>query len=501
MKSVLRYAAVALCLAVLVGACEMGLGTETGDTARAPEDSPDVSAMGAKVTVPTVSSRLLSALNATYEPAASETGSVSTQALIFATGVELEVYRDGSLVNTVSVSDEEGLNDPGQGEPVLEVFVPIEEAGSNYTINASVYNSRVGSDPVVSGESNSFTVEAGQSTPVHIIATPVSPLVMDTDGATHTDISIVQTPYDFGPEGEEYDLVLTGIGGESWFESNMTGAEDRYARVLVDPDGDADTVMLIYEDDGTVVEGMMDPPPWSWGMFPTAAGGSGGTRGAFMGELEDGTEMTAYLGVVLLNRDGDTTPENFDVRLDYLERPRPDPFYGNVSPVSEEPDPVNFEPIQSGEEITQIVFRDESADEPNVHYFALEGIDWEADDLMEEIPVTVEITLDVLESMHLFEGFLGGEGDESYPLIAVMAGNTDSDESPRVYTALDDPDFGVVENADGSTTLSFVAQVETTADGSGYTPNLGAIAVSSTWEGNQFTLTWTAPGEALVTIE
>ncbi|MFP4011905.1 MAG: hypothetical protein ACLFUM_09395 [Spirochaetaceae bacterium] len=500
MKSVLRFAAVALCVAVLIGACDMGLGTGGGDSARAPEDSSDVSLTGARVTVPRVSDRLLSALNATYEPAAGDTGSVGTQALIFATTVELEVYSDGDRVDTVTVSDEDGLNDPSQGEP-MEVFVPIEEAGPDYTIEASVYNSRVGSEPVVSGESEPFTVNAGESTPVHIIATPVSPLIVDSDGGTHTDIGIAQTPYEFGPEGSEHDLVLTDIGGESWFEFIMTGAEDRYARVLVDPDGDADAVMLIYEDDGTVTEGMMDPPPWSWGMFPTAAGGNGGTRGAFMGELEDGTEMTAYLGVILLNRDGATTQEDFDIRLDYLVRPRPDPFYENVGPVSAEPDPAIFEPIQSGEEISQIIFRDDGTDEPNVHYFALDGIDWEAADLMDEIPVTVEVTLDVLESMHLFEGFLGGEGDESYPLIAVMAGNTESDESPRVYTALDDPDFEVTENADGSTTLSFVAQVETTEDGSGHSPNLGGIVVSSTWEGNQFTLEWTAPGEALVTVE
>lgn len=500
MKSVLRFAAVALCVAVLIGACDMGLGTGGGDSARAPEDSSDVSLTGARVTVPRVSDRLLSALNATYEPAAGGSGSVGTQALVFATAVELEVSRGGTHVNTVTVSDEDGLNDPSQGEP-MEVFVPIEEAGSGYTIEASVYNSRVGSDPVVSGESDSFTVDAGKSTPVHIIATPVNPLIVDSDGGSHTNIGIAQTPYEFGPEGSEHDLVLTDIGGESWFAFNMTAEEDRYARVLVDPDGDADAVMLVYDDDGAATEGMMDPPPFSWGMFPTAAGGSGGTRCAFMGEVE--ADMTAYLAVILLNRDGATTQEDFDIRLDYLERPRPDPFYGNVAPVSAEPDVGIFEPIESGEEVTQTIFWDDGPDgeEPNVHYFALDGIDWDAEDLMEEIPVTVEVTLDVLESMHLFDGFLGGEGDESYPLIAVMAGNTDGGDSPRVYTALDDPGFEVTENADGSTTLSFVAQVDTTEDGSGQSPNLGGIVVSSTWEGNQFTLKWTAPGEALVTVE
>lgn len=153
--------------------------------------------------------------------------------------------------------------------------------------------------------------------------------------------------------------------------------------------------------------------------------------------------------------------QDFDICLDYLERPRPDPFYDNVSPVSVEPDLAIFEPLESGEDVTQTIFRDDATDEPYVHYFALDGINWEAEDLLEEIPLTVESTLDVLESMHLFEGFLGEEG-ESCPLVAVMAGNTESEESPRVYTATNDPDFKVIENADGSTTLRFVAQVDTT---------------------------------------
>ncbi len=499
MKSVLRWAVIALCVGVLLAACDTGLGTGTDKEANAPEDSSDTALTGANVTVPAVSNVLLSALNATYEPTSTDTGGIGTQALIFATGVNLDVYKGGTFIDTVSVTDEDGLSDPSQGA-LLEVFVPIEEAGSEYQIEASVYNSRVGSDPIVSGISESFTVDVGESTEVHILATPVSPLAMDADGATHADVGIVQTPYEFGPEGEEQDLVLTDIGGESWFELNMTGADDRYARILVDPHGDADAVMLLYEGDGAVVEGMMEPPPWSWGMFPSAAGGQGGTRGGFMGELGSAGSMTAYMGVVLLNRYGSVAEQDFDVRLDYLTRQRPDPFYENALPISQEPDPATFASLPSGDEETQIIFREEVNDEPYVHYFGLAGINWEAEDLMEEIPVTVGVTFDVLESMHLFEGFLGSEG-ESNPLVVVMAGNTDSDQPPRIYSALNDPDFEVTENADGSTTLSFVAQVDTTADGSGYTPNLAAIAVSSMWEGNQFTLSWTAPGEALVTVQ
>lgn len=500
MKRVLRWAVVAICIGVLLAACDAGLGTGTYTEANAPGDYSDAASTGANVRVPVVSNLLLSVLNATYEPTSTGTGSIGTQALIFATGVDLDVYQGETLIDTVSVSNEDGLTDPSQGE-LLEAFVPIQEAGENYRIEAFVYNSRVGPNPVVSGVSAPFTVNVGRSTAVNILATPVSPLVLDADGATHTNVGIVQTPYEFGPEGEEHDLVLTGIGGESWFELDMTGADNRYARIVVDPYGDADVVMLVYEGDGAIAEGMMDPPPWSWGMFPTAAGGRGGTRGGFIGELSTAGTMTAYLGVVLLNRDGSVAEEDFDIRLDYLTRQRPDPFYDNALPISQEPDPTTFAPLPSGEETTQIIFREEGTGAPYVHYFALDGIDWEAEDLSEEIPVTVEVTFDVLESMHLFEGFLGGEG-ESYPLIVLMAGNTESEEGgPTIYRVLDDPDFEVTENPDGSTSLTFVAQVDTTADGFGYTPNLAAIAVSSIWEGNQFTLSWTAPGEALVTVQ
>ncbi|MFW6250997.1 MAG: hypothetical protein ACOC47_07790, partial [Alkalispirochaetaceae bacterium] len=295
------------------------------------------------------------------------------------------------------------------------------------------------------------------------------------------------------------------IGGEAWFHFTYAGgaAADQYARIVVDPAGTADAVVLTYNYDeteeepaGAPAEGMWDPPPLSWGFMPSDVGGEGGTRLGFMGPVE--SEFGMYMGVILLNRDDSTASEDCEIWLDIVSRPMPVPFYTNAVPASQEPSSDNFQPLQPGTEATQTVFTYEEGEggngrEPYVHYFALPDTLWDYPDLMNPLPITVEVTFDVLNSEHIW----GGDPDgELY--LALLVGDTSSEDPPAMYTALDDPDFLVTENVDRTTTISFVADVDTSAANE---MTFGGIAISSYWEGNQFTVGWDAPGGMLLTVE
>ena len=496
MRHTVKFAGFALLIALIIAACNMGFGTSARDVAAPPAGAePQEPLTGAAVSIPTVSTRLLSALNANYSPSGGELGA---QAILFATRVDLALYQDGGAepIETWSISEDDGLTTFEDGPPRLETFLEIV-AGSGYTLTAAVFNAKADSEnPVVAGSSEEFSVIAGTNTPVSIVAVPVDPILFDADGAG-VSLSIVQTPYEFDTD-DGFDIIFTGIGGEAWFELALEGAEDRFGRIIADPGGSADAVLLLYDDEGRMFEGVNEPPPWSWGFFPNALGGRGGTRAAFMGDLF--AAQNAFMGAVLLNRDELTSAADLALRLDFLERPQPAEPYPNALPASVEPDLEDFLDLPVGEEITQIIFEDDT-DGRMVHWFLLDGIGWGEDGLMDPLPVTVTITLDVLESDHVIgvEGGLDEENGENGELenlledirLVLLAGNATLD----IYVALDDPEFEVTENADGSTTLRFTADVITEGR------DVAAIAVSSRFGGNQFTLSWNAPGGMMVGIE
>lgn len=502
MKVLVRFGTLVLVVALLVAACNMGLGTFSQKAPALPSEGSVEPQTGAAVSIPAISTRLLSALNAEY--AASSSGAVSSQAILFATAVDLELFQGGESRQTWHISDaDEGLTIIGDdGPPRLEAFLEID-AGTGYTLTATVYNSKAGPDPVVEGTSDSFTIVAGVSTPVPIIGIPVSPIDLGTGHDSSADLSIAQTPYQFGAGGEEDpDLQFTGFGGEAWFQLHLTGAENAYARLRADPAGAADAIMLVYDEDGRLEEEMADPPPWSWGFFPDAIGGRGGTRAGLMGPLDGEGDISPYIGLILMNRSEATTSESVSVQLDILDRPAE--AYTNALPVSAEPDLADYLEHAVGSEQTQTVFRSAEAGtegEPMVHWFLLDGIGWNSPDLMNPLPVTVTATFDLLESGHL-QGIAGyrGEGmDEiEHPMLTLLVGDSAgiNPPSPDIYVALNDTGFVVTENLDGSTTVQFVVDVDTTGN-----RDTAVIGVSSRYPGNRFTLSWNAPGGAEVGVE
>ena len=323
MKRTLPWAALVVLLAVTVVACNMGVGAmpeklgveETDEETAVPKEP----SSGARVIIPKVSNRLLEELNASYEPAS---GSLEAKAIMFATTVELELYQAGELQDGWTLSDDLGLTDTEDG-PVFTEFLAIG-AGIDYTMEATIINNKVNTDPMIFAQSAPFTILPGISTDVYMLGVPVQYSEMTMDGQSY-NVPLAQAPYEFDPGGDE--ITLSGIGGETWFEFSYTGSDDEFARIRAEPASDGDAVMLIYDDDGAATEGMMDPPPMSWGMFD---GGPAGTRAAFMGPLEPGVPIVSYLGGALLNRFDDPSSQNVTYFLDILDRPAPAAPYTNV---------------------------------------------------------------------------------------------------------------------------------------------------------------------------
>ena len=494
MRQVRIVSAIGLTLLLVIAACNMGVGTFAEKGAQPPSAGPTEPFTGAQVTIPLISSALLSATNAEYSP---PTGEVSAQAILFATSVSFELYQNGGdPVETWLLSDEEGLTTIGEdGPPRLEAFLPID-AGPGYTLVATVYNSKVSSvDAVVEGTSEPFAITAGVSTPVAIVAIPSNPELFDTDGDLDSR-SIAQTPYQFGQGGpEDPDLLFTGFGGEAWYKLDLAGGVDRFVRFRADPAGEADAIILLYDETGRMPEGSNDPPAWSWGFFPSDVGGRGGTRAGIIGRIQE--DILVYLGMILANRGGATGAESVSVTMDFFERPFV--AYDNAFPAGQEPPGVEFfHALEAGTPVSQTVFSEENGDGTLVHWFLLDGIGWGEVGLMESLPITVTITFDLLESGHLL-GFDTHEDNGHLEVIdemlVVLVGDPEGEDPPDLYRPLDDPGFAVTEHPDGSTTLVFTVNVATEGNAA------AGIGVSSSYAGNRFTLSWTAPGEAVVGVE
>lgn len=520
---------------IVVVACNLGLNPMSGndgETSPPVVDGPTVvePQTGVKVLVPTISSRLLSGLDAIYRPPSS--GQLSAQALLFATSMSVRVYDwdDGlfpggdwledpglpeTLIDmTVDATTSLGGEPSESGSPSsIEAFLDID-AGTDYSIAVDVYNTNWdGVGPVVSGFSGTeFDIFPGQSTVVPIVALPndpVTPLL-----GTPDVLPIVQTAYTYSTDPEEEGrMIMSGVGGEDWMSIDLSGETltiDSYVRVVADPGGTADAALLIYDEAGIYM--FEDQPGLSWGLMPAEYGGEGGTRAALMGPASDGeTEFIGYMGIVLLDQTESPPPltsENATVTIEILDRPQPGTPYTNSVAADMEPDPANFLPIGVGEgaAVTQTLFNNEMTE---VHWYSLNdadtpidtnGIDWTAPDLLNPLPITVTATFDVLDSEHIQGGRYEYDGGEDYfiPAFALLIGDEASPDPPDIYAPKDDPDFVVTENADGSSTVEFTIDVDTTSVGP---TTMAAVAVSSRWMGVEYTVSWNAPGIVELIVE
>lgn len=483
MNSIRRYGICFLLILVALGACNMGLGSSPESSAGA-EHSTDPQAPGVTVSIPMVSVALLDALDAVYAPAG---GDIGPQALLFATRAEFQLWQGGVLQDEWNVSAADGLTEVTSGPQITDFHeVP---AGIGYTIEVEVFNSRVSDvDPVVTGTSEPFSVGIG-STEVPIICDPYEPTLLDTDGQTES-FTLAQTPFEFDLASDG-DVSITGLGGETWFELAVEGASDRFVRLYAEPGGDAEPVLLQYEDDVVIEDG--PSPGLGWGFFPDADGGQGGTRTGIMGSREDDTVY--YLAAVLLNRDGSTAEADLDVFLDIYSRPFV--AHDNAAPfgtyADEHPGFV-IEPLAAGVDVSKTLFWEGALPDKTemIHYYELSGIPWNDDALPDPLEISVTATFDVLEPDHLM-GFVEEDG-EDWPRLGLTVEDTDEVLDLYYGAAIADPDRTVTEHADGSTSISFAIDVPTTD------MERAIIGVSSYWEGNRYTLNWTAPGSTDIIV-
>lgn len=493
--------------------------------------SPISSTTGALIKVPTISSRLLSVLNATYQPSSTSAGGLSPSAILFATDVDVRLFQatgdpenPEAQVNSWSLSAATSLGQPpaegggdqqSSGPSTLEQFLAID-AGIGYRIEVDVYNNLVSTEvAMVAGESTVFNVSPGRSTVVGITAVPVEPLspTINSEGIGTFDVlSMAQTPYSFPADMENGGgPVISGIGGEAWFALNTAGAVDGdYIRIIADPncEGAADAVLLVYNSAGQYL--LQSMPAMSWGFLPDSMGGQGGTRSALMGPAyHDGTAFDGYIGMVLLNRNSSVDVESVGVRFDLLQRPYPPDGYANAVPWGEEIAFESFVGLAAGatsapQILTQIPQR-------LMHWFKFDGIDWlltpQGEDpipIGNPLEITVTATFDVLDQEHLVGGSRewvqqdGWSVEQFIPALALVVGDMASENPPTFYTPMEAREYNVTQNANGSTTISFTTDVDTT--GASQTWLAGAV-VSSRWSGNQFTISWSSPGEVIIVVD
>jgi len=508
MKNVVRLgmvvAAVSAIVVVLILGCHMGVGTAQPierDGAReiARDDSSTEPVTGAVVAVPTISPQLVAALNARYEPisgAGVRGGEVSGQALLFASRVELDLLQgeDAEVIRSWVFENDPAhwqVEENARWEQTLEI-----EPGEGYLLHARVFNDKVsGAAPVVAGISDAFEIMDGQETPVEIIAIPETPQRLTSDGDAQT-VGIAQLPYRFTDQ-TDHDIVIEDYGGEAWFNIAVDPATDRYARIIADPGpaggGAPDVVMLRYGEDGIWLDaGENAPPAQSWGFFPDAAGGRGGTRAGLLHPVT-AAALNEYIGVVLLGRDGDDNDSDVTLRLDFLERPEPSDAYANIAAPGVIPEFDGLDPLDPSSPQEQTVFLDDGG-LPTVHWFPLDVSGWQT--LPRFYDISIRATFDVLEKAHLFGG-VRGEGNEfSHHMLALLTFEEDAGLTTAVYLPVDDDAFTVTEDVD-NTTLAFTARVDT------QNVARAAIAVSSRFAGNQFEIGWEPPpsGGANVTIQ
>ena len=508
MKNVVRLgmvvAAVSAIVVVLILGCHMGVGTAQPierDGAReiARDDSSTEPVTGAVVAVPTISPQLVSALNASYEPisgAGVRGGEVSGQALLFAARVELELLQGDE--DSEVIAEWEFDNDPAgwelDGTARWERTLEIEpnEPDLAYLLRARVFNDKVSDDvPVVSGVSALFDIVEGETTDVEIIAIPVGPTSLTTDGASET-VQIAQLPYEF-IEGQDHAISFADYGGEAWFEFSVGADNDRYARIIADPaqGSSADVVMLRYDEEGRwPTDRENDPPAQSWGFFPGADGGQGGTRAGLLHPVSD-ADLREYIGVVLLNRDGEDGEAEVTVRLDFLERPTES--YDNTAAPGIIPGLDSLDVLDADDVEEQTVFFENGG--PTVHWFLLDLSDRQSQ--RRDYNVSITARFDVVEKGHMFGGVRGEDNEFAHHMLALLTFDENTNEIANVYVPLDGTEFTVTE--DGlHTTVAFTARVDT----QNVAPE-AAIAVSSRFAGNRFEISWEPPGtgRANVTIQ
>lgn len=222
---------------------------------------------------------------------------ISTQALFIVSRVEFELYLDDVFSDSYTWDDAALLPDEPEGETTVDWNIP---AASGYTLQARVYNENVNdTDPVLYGESETFTVLSGQTTEVWIRPTPdpdgvntIDPTdIPEVPPGTAVDITLTSC-YDTGADDPVTGDPVYGWEDEHWFVIDTTG--ESAVTVTADPDAASGVYMAAYDADGFRLTGatsgaMLDNSPEYW-----LSGGA-----AALGFLTPGD--TYYIGLITIS--------------------------------------------------------------------------------------------------------------------------------------------------------------------------------------------------------
>ena len=278
------FTALILGTALLITACFSPLYQDTS------QDSLEDDAYGSvTVRLHVISPRLLDSFAAaTSDPAgasATDGGTVTPSAYLFANSVTLQLKQGGSSVgDPVEVTDVGAF---GDGLSFLAHEFTSLPRGDGYTIYAEVFNTaQPGGEPTVLGESAPFAVTP-EHTEVTVDVLPANATAVES--ASPTDVNIEETILDA-------DGNIQQSGGEAWFEFTPTSSGP--VRIVATPSADTFAYMnLSDESNNWIADTNEVETPGYYGL---------GTPVAIEGEADAGT--TYYVGVILVSESGALDP-------------------------------------------------------------------------------------------------------------------------------------------------------------------------------------------------
>jgi hypothetical protein len=457
-------------ITVMMFACSMDLvpgDDATADGTSLPAEPSDPSKGLIHIGVQPVSSRLLDQLSQ------SASGDVTSKAILFATKVDFTLdYPDATGIPDETWSRTVTFTPPGDDMPSLATTAEEVVPADGLTLTAEVFNSTVSTtQPVITGTSAPFDVNAGVTSSVTIIGIPANTTTLPQ--STPTSATLAQFPYTIDGSGV---MSISAVGGEGWFDMSLdrTGISGagHYFRVMVDPstsDGqDTDAYCMPIGTDGSwLLQGADSGSAYGFGitdvsenpMYPD-------TRAAFMIELPDSSDpdytdpTDAFIAVVLGNVTGSTAAADYTVEWDVLSRP--ETVYSNVDQTSA----VTL--AQLSAQTKEIFYNDNTTEDYLLtHYYVLEPTD-----LAPAVnDITVNVSFDVLEQGHLLDTL--GPSDDGMLLLVGDDGSGETEISPATVTF---PDQQTIE-----LTYSF--------DASPYTGGI-FFKIGAGQKGNQYTVEW-----------
>lgn len=263
-----------------------------------------------KLSVPSVSPTLAKFLGASIARPSPN----ASRAFIVVTGVDLELWRGGSFMDSISVPI--AIEPTNNEDTTIPWTVPVAD---NYTVHAKIYNGNVSTtQPVLYGETtDTFSVSSGETTAVTIRPIPQAPAISpgvipigpSTVSASLTSCSLITA-----------DPMVFNWAEEKWFTVQNAAS---HSALLITAAGDAHSapVIMCADQDGKMLGMGISGAIGDTGPAYFTYGGS-----ARLGVLAGNTR---YVGLITLS-DTIGSPVTSNITLSYADY-SDDEYAGNDS--------------------------------------------------------------------------------------------------------------------------------------------------------------------------